>query len=70
MRIFSALLLAVAVTGCNDSSFSGLSDSDLQDRYSKCTKAKSLSPGGAITCDNIRRECESRAKDKGHNVCY
>lgn len=70
MRLLFALMLGAVVTGCGDSKFSGLSDSELQERFSKCAQAKSLAPGGAITCDNIRRECEDRAKDKGHNVCY
>ena len=70
MRYYFALLLLPLITACGDSKFAGLSDSELQDRYSQCARAKSLAPGGAITCDNISRECERRAKDKGHSVCY
>lgn len=70
MRAFYTLLLAASVAACGDSKFADLSDSELQDRHSQCSRAKSLAPGGAITCDNIARECERRAKDKGHNVCY
>ncbi len=72
MRLLTALLLLGSnlITGCSDSKFAGLSDAELRDRYSQCAKAKSLAPGGAITCDNINRECERRADDVGHRVCY
>ena len=70
MRYFVTFLFFVLLGGCGDSKFANLSDSDLQDRFTECRNAKRLSPGGAITCDNISRECERRAKDKGHSVCY
>ena len=70
MRAISTLMLLTFVSACGDSKFSGLSDSELQDRFSQCNRATSMAPGGAITCDNIRRECDRRAKSKGHSVCY
>ena len=70
MRAFYAVLLVCGLVACGNSKFADLSDAELQDRHSQCSRAKSLAPGGAITCDNIQRECERRAKDKGHNVCY
>lgn len=70
MRAISTLMLLTFVTACGDSKFADLSDSELQERFSQCNRATSMAPGGAITCDNIRRECERRAKGKGHGVCY
>jgi len=70
MRTLIVTLVAAMLAACGDSKFAELSDSELQDRHSQCKRATSLAPGGAITCDNIQRECERRAKKKGHNVCY
>lgn len=70
MRLLMISLMAALLAACGDSKFADLSDSELQDRHSQCKRATSLAPGGAITCDNIARECERRAKNKGHNVCY
>lgn len=70
MRILLTLIATFSMGGCADSKFADLSQSELQDRYSQCENASSLSPGGAITCDNIRRECDRRAKDMGRTVCF
>jgi len=69
MRYFIAFTLFALVGGCGDSKFAKLSDSELQERFSAC-KSSNMSPGAAITCDNIKRECERRAGEKGHNLCY
>ena len=69
MRYFITFALLVLMGGCGDSKFAGLSDSELQDRFTEC-KSSNMSPGAAITCDNIKRECERRAEEKGHNLCY
>lgn len=60
------LLLAA----CGDSKFADMPQSELQDRYYECENSSNMSPGAAITCDNIRRECDNRAKDKGRKVCF
>jgi len=70
MRMFLGLISVLMLSACGDSKFADISGSELQDRYSRCENADSLSPGGAITCDNIRRECERRADEKGRRVCY
>lgn len=70
MRVVSGLLTIIFLSACGESKFADLSQSELQNRYSECENASSLSPGAAITCDNIRRECEKRAKDKGRKVCF
>jgi hypothetical protein len=70
--LFSCLsfLLLSLLAGCGDSKFADLSSSELQDRYYDCEQSSNMSPGAAITCDNIRRECERRADEKGRKVCF
>lgn len=70
MRSLLSLLSVILLSACGDSKFADLSGTELQDRYHRCENADSLSPGGAITCDNIRRECERRAEEIGRKVCY
>lgn len=70
MRTLLCLLSAVVLSACGESKFADLSGSELQDRYRECENASSLSPGAAISCDNIRRECENRADDAGRRVCF
>ena len=70
MRAVVSLLSILFLGSCGDSKFADLPQSELQDRYRECESADSLSPGAAITCDNIRRECDRRAKDKGRRVCF
>ena len=70
MRWHGLSLMLIVLLGCSDSKFADLSNSELQDRYSRCENADSLSPGGAITCDNIRRECDKRASDLGRKACF
>ena len=70
MGRFLPPLFLMILSGCGDSKFADLSSSELQDRYHRCENSDSLSPGAAITCDNIRRECENRADDMGRKVCF
>ncbi len=58
------------LTGCNDGPYADYSDTELQDAHHKCETADSMSPGAAITCDNIRRECKRRADEKGRTICF
>ncbi|KZY31816.1 MULTISPECIES: hypothetical protein [unclassified Oleiphilus] len=56
--IFSTLL-----SSCGGA-FSGYSDAELRKAYRDCDYNK-LSPAGAQRCNNIKKECDSRRKDKG-----
>lgn len=60
----------ITLAGCGDSPYAKYSNSELQDSYTSCENRESMSPGAAITCDNIRRECDNRAKEKGRKVCF
>ena len=66
----SAVGSLTLLVSCGDSQFADYSQSQLQDAYSDCENRDSMSPGAAITCDNIRRECDTRAKEKGRKVCF
>ncbi|MCG8670329.1 MAG: hypothetical protein MI867_13000 [Pseudomonadales bacterium] len=68
----SLLIFTAAITlfACGGGPYADYSQSELQDAYSDCENRDSMSPGAAITCDNIRRECDSRAKEKGRKVCF
>lgn len=68
--ITPAILVISLLTGCGDSKFKDLSNSELQDKFSHCENAGGLSPGGAIICDNVRRECEDRASRNKRKVCF
>lgn len=69
-RLTMLSTICLSLTGCGEGPYANYSDSDLQDAHHRCENADSLSPGGAITCDNIRRECKSRAKEKGRTICF
>jgi len=66
----ATLLAGVLLTGCGDNKYKGLSNSELQEKFSRCENASGLSPGGAIICDNVYRECEDRAKRTKRRACY
>lgn len=61
------LTCAATLTGCG-SELEKLSDSDLQDRAYQCSQSSEHTPGGAISCENYRREC-LRRRDEGRYVC-
>mgnify|MGYP005723644493 CR=1 FL=1 len=70
MKAIFLLIGSILLISCGDSKFADLPASDLQDRYYECENSSTMSPGAAITCDNIRRECKRRAKDMGRKVCF
>lgn len=70
MKLLIILSAVVTLPACSDGPYAKYSQSELQDAYSDCENRDSMSPGAAITCDNIRRECDSRAKEKGRKVCF
>lgn len=68
--VLGTCLALVALHGCGDSKFKNLSNSELQDKFSMCESASGLSPGGAIICDNVRRECDDRAAAANRTICF
>ena len=66
----ATLFIGVLLTGCGDSKYKNLSDDVLQEKFSRCENASGLSPGGAIICDNVYKECDDRAKRTKRRACY
>jgi hypothetical protein len=62
-KLFTILVVVLtAAPGCGEGPYAEYSVSDLQEMYNDCETRDSMSPGAAITCDNISRECDRRAK--------
>lgn len=57
----------LVLSGCGND-LNDLSDSQLQERAFECLTNKEQTPGGAISCENYRRECQRR-RDMGRYVC-
>lgn len=62
--------ILLLLSACDSGPYADYSSSELQDAYSECENRDSMSPGAAITCDNVRRECDRRAKEHGRKVCF
>ncbi len=70
IKLFIIIGAATALYACSEGPYAKHSDADLQDAYSDCEQSNSMSPGSAITCDNVRTECDKRAKKRGHKICF
>lgn len=70
MKIFPGLVLSIVVAGLSGCSnkFESISDEELADRMYECHTVTEQSPGMAIMCDNVTRECKNR-REAGHFVC-
>ena len=64
--IFS--LSALVVLGACSNELATVSDTELADTNYECQHSQGQSPGMAIRCDNIERECASR-RDQGRYIC-
>lgn len=58
------LVLSVACGSAMDS----VSDTHLKEQASECAKGGEMSPGMAIQCGNVERECKRR-REFGHFIC-
>ena len=56
------------VAGCGNKKFEAIPDQELADSMHDCRMSQDQSPGMAIRCDNIERECQRRRED-GRYVC-
>lgn len=67
--LFAVSLVALlALSGCGNKKFEAIPDDELADSMHDCRMSQDQSPGMAIRCDNIERECERR-RDDGRYVC-
>ncbi|MEM7099853.1 MAG: hypothetical protein AAF541_16420 [Pseudomonadota bacterium] len=67
MKLVLTLFAAIVMTGCSNK-LESIADEDLADTMHECRSAVDQSPGMAIRCDNITREC-SRRREEGRFVC-
>jgi hypothetical protein len=67
----SMLLLSLALTGScgNSSKIAALSTSQLYQKAIDCRLIREPSPGIAISCRNIERECKRRSDKQGVEIC-
>ena len=65
------LLLSLALIGScgNGSKIASLSTSQLYQKAIECRLLREPSPGIAISCRNIERECRRRSDKQGIEVC-
>ncbi|MEM9623586.1 MAG: hypothetical protein AAF993_18215 [Pseudomonadota bacterium] len=66
-QLFPALLVLLLLTACSNK-LAEIADEELADGRYECRTAQDQSPGMAIRCDNIARECKRR-RDEGRFVC-
>lgn len=67
-KFLGLVLVAVAgMSGCSNK-YESISDEELADRMYECRTVVEQSPGMAIMCDNVVRECKNR-REAGHFVC-
>ena len=69
MKHLGVLLIAgpMLLAGCTNK-FESIPDEELADSMYECRTAQDQSPGMAIRCDNVTREC-ARRRDEGRYVC-
>ena len=61
------LVIILSSVGCTNE-FADISDNNLADSMHECRTTVDQSPGFAIRCDNVVRECKRR-RDAGRYVC-
>ena len=66
-KLTVCLSVVVLLSACSNK-LESIADEDLADTMHECRAATDQSPGMAIKCDNIAREC-SRRRDEGKFVC-
>ncbi len=66
-RQLRCMAVIVLVTGCSNK-LEAIADNELADTMHECRVTDSQSPGMAIRCDNIEREC-ARRREEGRFVC-
>lgn len=67
-RYLLLVALSVFVVSACESKFAALSDNDLQDKIFECNANLEPSPGKAVSCGNLMKECERR-REEGRFVC-
>ena len=68
MKLLIILLGMVLLLGACTNKLESIPDEDLADTMHECRAESNQSPGMAIRCDNIAREC-ARRREEGRFVC-
>ncbi|MFT7688594.1 MAG: hypothetical protein ACI9FB_003958 [Candidatus Azotimanducaceae bacterium] len=71
-RVVLTIFISSTLTQCsrNKGDISLLSNYKLAERAYKCGGKKfKPAPGAAISCENIKRECNKRSASQGYPVC-
>jgi len=67
MKLFgmltATLLFAFCLTAC-EGKMQKMTDQELAQKNSECVRNNPTSPGRVTACENIRKECEARRKQK------
>lgn len=69
MAALAIAVLALSLTGCGKSKLQEYDDHELSIKYDYCLDHNPTSPGKATGCENLRKECERRAKEEGRYIC-
>jgi len=56
---------ALALSACGDK-FKSMSNQELAAKSDECVRTNPTSPGKVTACENVRKECERRRKDKNY----
>lgn len=68
MNKLAVCLGLIVVLGACSNKMESIADEDLADSMHECRAVTDQSPGMAIKCDNVAREC-SRRREEGRFVC-
>jgi hypothetical protein len=67
-RITLLVSISLMMLGACSNKFESIPDDELADKMYECRTVTDQSPGMAIKCDNVVRECKRR-RDAGRFVC-
>lgn len=62
--LISAVLLACVSLSACEGKMQKMSNQELAQKNSECVRNNPTSPGRVTACENIRKECEARRKEK------
>ena len=64
LRLLITVMLVGAMAGCGGSKIRAVPDAELAAKHDECLRRNPTAPGQVTACENIRKECERRRKEK------
>jgi hypothetical protein len=61
--VASTVLLVLSLSAC-EGKMQKMTNQELAQKSSECVRNNPTSPGRVTACENIRKECEARRKEK------